>query len=161
MISLTNHDFQGSGEQWGRYNLPRYYIYIYIHIYIYIYIYIIFQFKPPFVREIPTGHVWSPTSSHQSSHHIQACRCETNQSPHSSSKATFEKGRHKRFLFQDFIRSGISMRFFPWHGSSTKKTKSDKTLEVSPCFTKMLTRQSRWFGNLGHVTEKSDWLGKK
>ena len=39
MISLTNHDFQGSGEQWGRYNLPRYYIYIHIYIYIFIYIY--------------------------------------------------------------------------------------------------------------------------
>ena len=31
MISLINHDFQGSGEQWGRDEIyPDVYIYIYI-----------------------------------------------------------------------------------------------------------------------------------
>ena len=48
MISLTNHDYS-EGEQWGRYNLPRYindykciyiYIYDYMTIYDYIYMYI-------------------------------------------------------------------------------------------------------------------------
>ena len=44
MIPLINHD-SSEGEQWSRYNLPRYtYIYIYIYIYSYIYIPSIFLF---------------------------------------------------------------------------------------------------------------------